>query len=599
LTEPQPASAVTPRPSVLPVVVPVALAGAVVAVGAIWTLVTAPPSLGFWLGSAALLLAATVAEAFPVPLVGVSQGGISIAASFLVDAAVLSDWRAATILGLLSRLTLEIAGRRPPERLIYNSAVYALAAAAAGGVVALADDVESAGGLAASVCLGALAFYVVNLVLVAVVIARASPARIDRVLFEGARWTAVPFAIMASISLMLEVLWTRFPAFALALGGPLVAVALYQRSVHRSLEAMRLAMTDPLTNLGNHRAFDERLEELIEAGRPFALCLLDLDSFKQVNDRHGHQAGDAVLAGVAAHVAAAGDGYRLGGDELALLLTGDDPATAAQAVCDAVEASDFGVPSRTSVSIGYARFPADGTDDDRLIACADAALYHAKRLGKNRVSAYEVRLVEPDPGFASHGSSRIRALWQLTEIVDAVDADEISGSGHSQRVAELSVEIGRELGATEADVELIRLAARLHDLGKLTVPVEILAKSGALADVEWRAVREHPEIGRRILLSLGAGPVADWVLHQEARWDGVGHPAGLAGDEIPLASRIIYVANAFDAMTHDRPYRSATSVPLALREMERNAGTQFDPLVVAALVAVCRREDTPGVAAAG
>ena len=220
----------------------------------------------------------------------------------------------------------------------------------------------------------------------------------------------------------------------------------------------------------------------------------------------------------------------------------------------------------------------------RLVACADSALYHAKRLGKNRVSAFEVRAVEPEAPTGLPERTRVRALWQLTEIVDAVDVDDSAGTGHSRRVADLSVQIARRLGLSEGAVEHVGLAARLHDLGKLTVPVEILSKSGALADVEWRAVREHPEIGRRILRSLGAGEVADWVLHQHEWWDGRGHPGGLAGDAIPLPSRIIFVADAFDAMTNDRPFRAAMSVGLALREVERCSGSQFDPAVVAALL---------------
>jgi HD-GYP domain-containing protein (c-di-GMP phosphodiesterase class II) len=299
---------------------------------------------------------------------------------------------------------------------------------------------------------------------------------------------------------------------------------------------------------------------------------------------------------VAGHLAATGHGFRLGGDELAVILPTADPEPAAQHVCNAIAATEHELPIRSTVSLGYARFPVDGLDHERLVACADAALYHAKRLGKNRVCGYEVRAVESPALEDAPLRSRVRALWQLTEIVDAVDGDG-SSDGHSRRVADLAVELAQVLRVPDDEVELIRLASRLHDLGKLTVPVEILGKSGALADLEWRAVREHPEIGRRILTSLGAGEIADWVLHQHEWWDGRGHPSGLAGEAIPRASRIIFVADAYDAMTNDRPFQAALGPDLALREVERCAGTQFDPSVVAALLEV--RGGLLPVAAAG
>ena len=140
------------------------------------------------------------------------------------------------------------------------------------------------------------------------------------------------------------------------------------------------------------------------------------------------------------------------------------------------------------------------------------------------------------------------------------------------------------MGLEQEQVELTRLAASLHDLGKLAVPEEILRKPGPLTDGERLVLERHPQIGYRMLESLGVEPVAEWVLHHHERWDGTGYPDGLHGEDIPLGARIIFVADAFDAMTNDRIYRRKLTIEAALAELEDCAGTQFDPSAVAALI---------------
>jgi len=222
--------------------------------------------------------------------------------------------------------TVELVQRRPLVKLVYNGAVYALAAAAAGAAVAFVGTASSFAHLTVEVLVGATAFYVVDIPLVAAILARWSREPFLPVLRSSVVWTVATFAIMASVSLALVVLWHESPLFALALAGPLVAVALHQRSTHEALRAMRLALTDPLTGLGNHRHFQDqlqiRLEESSVAGTPVSVCLFDLDNFKQINDRYGHPAGDRVLAQVAARLRHFGEAFRLGGDEFALILPG-------------------------------------------------------------------------------------------------------------------------------------------------------------------------------------------------------------------------------------------------------------------------------------
>jgi diguanylate cyclase (GGDEF)-like protein len=198
-------------------------------------------------------------------------------------------------------------------------------------------------------------------------------------------------AVSASIGLLAAVLWQRSPLLAVALVGPAVAIVLYERSIRRGRAAMRLALTDPLTGLGNHRAFRERLDREVArpAGedRPLALCLLDVDDFKRINDERGHPAGDRVLVSVAGCLRRDGEAFRLGGDEFALVLTegGPEPAVVANVVVTRIAALDAGI----TVSAGLASFPEDGASTSELVDCADARLYRAKTRGGNRVAGRE------------------------------------------------------------------------------------------------------------------------------------------------------------------------------------------------------------------
>jgi HD-GYP domain-containing protein (c-di-GMP phosphodiesterase class II) len=141
------------------------------------------------------------------------------------------------------------------------------------------------------------------------------------------------------------------------------------------------------------------------------------------------------------------------------------------------------------------------------------------------------------------------------------------------------------MNADPAQVELIRLAGSLHDLGKLAIPEEILRKPAPLTEAERLVLERHPQIGYRMLESLGVDPVAEWVLHHHERWDGAGYPDGVFGEQIPLGARIIFVADAYDAMTSDRVYRQRLSDEDAMAELVRCAGSQFDPDVVSAFAA--------------
>jgi diguanylate cyclase (GGDEF)-like protein len=351
---------------------------------------------------------------------------------------------------------------------------------------------------------------------------------------------------------------------------------------------MRLALTDPVTGLGNHRQFHERVERELGAAqgspRRLALCLIDVDDFKRINDRYGHPVGDAALAELARKLRQSGEAFRLGGDEFALLFPGytePEAIAAAASIVERLRAHELEHGGAVTVSAGVAVSPDHASTRDELVRLADSALYCAKEYGKNRVHVCrsdvpELRTLKRLAA-AEDRAVRYRAAASLAKAVDARDA--YTGS-HSHRVAELAGRVAARLGLPADEVELTRLAARLHDLGKLAIPEDLLRKPGPLTGSERRVLQRHPQIGFRMLDSLGVEPLAKLVLHHHERWDGNGYPDGLAADEIPLGARIIFAADAFDAMTSERVYRRRLARDQALAELTRCAGTQFDPRVV-------------------
>ena len=368
----------------LPLLAPVIAAGASTLGVAAWSFVAGPPSGATIAGVSLMLAAAALAEAYPVPIESLAGGHVSLAAVFVVATGLLYGWPAAAIVAFLTRTALEVFQRRPAMRLAYNGAVYAMCGAAGGLAERLVPARTSIVGLAASVVLGALAFWGGNVLLVAAIVARWSGERFRATVSGMAYWTAIPFAIMASVSLILDILWARSPFAVVALVGPLVAIVLYQRQTYRSLAATRLALTDPLTGLGNRRHFHERLETTLDRAERedgvLALCLIDVDDFKRVNDELGHEAGDEVLVAVAAQLRDGGESFRLGGDEFAILLPGHDESAALDVGRHVTARISSAV---VTVSAGVAAFPA--AERNELQRAADRALYRAKESGKNTV----------------------------------------------------------------------------------------------------------------------------------------------------------------------------------------------------------------------
>jgi diguanylate cyclase (GGDEF)-like protein/putative nucleotidyltransferase with HDIG domain len=579
--------AASETPGVLPLVLAVTAGAAVAIAAAIASLTVAGISASDFAGLLALFAAAAFTEAFPLPIRSIPIGRTSLASVFVVGAIAIYGWAEGTLLSFLMQLTVEVGRRRPPVRIAYNSSVYALAAVAGGAAVALAGSHVLVQTTAA-----AAAFYAVDLALVALVVARTGHEHFAPLLRRTVATTLVPLTIMVSLSIVLVILWDRSPFLVVALFGPLVAFDLYQRSQLRALEAMRSALTDPVTGLGNRRRFDDRLgAELPEGGRntPLSVCLLDVDGLKEINDQHGHPTGDRTLQAVAARLGSSGEAFRLGGDEFALLLPGVE-ADQARVLIELVlidVAREAGLDAPVRVSGGIAAYPYDGTTPTGLVERADEALYESKRSAPGRVRTRtageaEVGVFSIVPNTPADRATRLRTAIGLARTVDARDA--IEGS-HSEAVGRLAAGVARRLGLDRDDQDLVELAGRLHDLGKVAIPDEILEKAGPLDPDERHVLERHPVLGANMLESLGLVNIAGWVLHHHERWDGSGYPERLRGDAIPLVARILAAAEAYDAMVSDHVYREALTRRKALAELQRGAGTQFDPRVVLALVA--------------
>jgi diguanylate cyclase (GGDEF)-like protein len=367
--------------------------------------------------------------------------------------------------------------------------------------------------------------------------------------------------------------------------------------VHRLTDAAR---TDPLTGLHNRRAFEETIVAEVErakrGGRPLSVLVGDLDLFKAVNDRFGHPAGDEALMQVGQLLINTRREIdpvaRTGGEEFALILpdAGEhDAYMVSERLRTAVERAFAEEPVPLTMSFGLATYPEHGATADALLAAADQALYAAKELGRNRTVVFssEIALIAPSGDGPKATQVHLATMLSLAEAIDLRDT---GTSDHSQTVGRYCALIAEGLDLAPEHVKRIQIAGTLHDIGKIGLPDSILRKLGGLTEQERLQVRRHPEIGAEILGSKNFEDIRSWVLAHHERPDGKGYPRGLAGDEIPLEARIIGVADAYEAMTADRPYRQAVAKQSARAELLRCAGTQFDPRIVATFLAALDRE---------
>ncbi|HEX2071324.1 MAG TPA: diguanylate cyclase [Thermoleophilaceae bacterium] len=357
-----------------------------------------------------------------------------------------------------------------------------------------------------------------------------------------------------------------------------------------ALECELLAQrtSDPLTGLPALGELTRRLGQEIERsrrhGQPLSVAVLDVDGFRGINAHHGRATGDRVLAAVggllAEQIRASDAASRSGADEFVVMLPETTAAEALQAFERyflELEALRVAGVEGVSVSVGIAQWER-GVTAEQLLATAGSRIDVARSLGGGRAAASDAAETAEDSGPRAQGD----VIAALAEAL--LERDRYTGE-HSESVVDLVEAVARGLALSTTEIDHVKAAALLHDIGKVAIPDDVLNKQGPLDEHEWKVMREHPVIGERILRTIpGMGPIARIVRHEHERFDGSGYPDGVAGDAIPIGARIILACDAYHAMTSDRPYRKGMSHAEAVRELTEHAGSQFDPRVTEVLI---------------
>ena len=368
--------------------------------------------------------------------------------------------------------------------------------------------------------------------------------------------------------------------------------ALLQHRLRSTLEhEQEVATRDGLTQLRNRRYFEQSLQSEIDrcthTGSAFSIAILDLDNFKQVNDKFGHAEGDAVLQRMAATLNGMLRPYdlpaRLGGEEFGVIFPETPPHEAAMLLQQLMDAlHNAGAQgARLTFSGGVAAFPAHGQDVETLYLHADEAAYDAKLKGKARVRLYDAHsVVAMDSVVRKAEKARADAVASARALIATLDSKESGDAGHSERVGRFAAAMAQAMGAPEAFCTQMQVAGVLHDIGKLGLDEASFNTAEPLTDAQFEQIKRHPELGAQMVVNAGLGEVAAFVMYHHESWDGTGYPHQLAGDEIPIGARIIAVAEAFETMTSDRKYRGRMEPDVALAELRSSAGSRFDPRIV-------------------
>ncbi len=357
-----------------------------------------------------------------------------------------------------------------------------------------------------------------------------------------------------------------------------------------------LVNQDTLTGLYNHRYFHESLRISMEKakaeGSPLSLLMCDLDYFKQYNDIHGHQGGDSLLRNIASFFAEAigpeHQAFRYGGDEFAVLLPGYKSCEARKIADDLrIKFSDKSfngeehLPNeKITMSIGIATYEPSMHIVPDLLRNADEALYKAKLFRRNRVETY-VSIFD-ELNFSREASfDAENIMTSIRTLISVINSRDKYTYTHLQRVAAYCRQFANDLGLDPEDKRQLCYAAYIHDIGKIDIPKEIIAKTGTLDPEEWDILKTHPAIGAEMIKNMKSMDKVYVIIGQHhERYDGSGYPGGLKGTEISYLARVLTVVDAFDAMTSERPYQVKKTFEEGIEELIRCKGEQFDPDIV-------------------
>lgn len=340
---------------------------------------------------------------------------------------------------------------------------------------------------------------------------------------------------------------------------------------------------DLLTGLYNRRFYDAELKRIDTPSQlPLSIIIGDINGLKLINDSFGHLEGDKIIIEAAKLINSCcreGDTLaRTGGDEFSILLPKTSAQTAKellkviQATCEQYNMNAPDEVHFVNLSLGTDTKETADTDFVQVSKRAEDNMNQRKLLEKN--SSY----------------SAILSSIKATMLEKSHETER-----HAERIGQLSKKVGIMLNLSQIELDQIELLATLHDIGKVGVSERILKKPGKLDENEWVEMRKHPEIGYKIAMSSpNLAPIADYILCHHERWDGSGYPQNLKGTSIPMISRIIAVVDAYDAMTEERAYRKAMTHEDAIKEIERSAGSQFDPQIVKIFVKAIRDDVGPG-----
>lgn len=420
-------------------------------------------------------------------------------------------------------------------------------------------------------------------------------------MFLDYRSVLVYFTIMIMGILMIEVVQIHGPYGVILFGIVLAGLGTSYKGYYKLLDHFRsLANKDELTGLYNHRYFHEHLQEFINNKTSLSLMLIDIDHFKLYNEMYGHPQGDQLLLHVSKlitnHLPESALCCRYGGDQFGVaVLDKDEMPDAALGLAEqirlAIVDQDFygmeHMPKqRITVSIGLASYPEMAHNKEHLVMLADEALYKVKYTSRNKVQLYSSVIDELKGSFqfGKEEESLINTMKTFLTIINSKDRYTYS---HTERNMEYAEALARKIQLPEEQINYLRYGALLHDIGKIEVPTEILNKRTRLDNQEWEIMKNHAIWGEQIVKQIKElQPSLSAIRHHHERYDGLGYPDGLAGENIPLSARILTICDSFDAMTTNRPYQKTKTVSEALEELSRCSGTQFDPLLVKAFIEV-------------